>query len=398
MEPLHLILVIVLVELALYGAAMGFPQVKRLFDKIGLDPIPLGILIKRRGAADSLNIFLGSRKARIFFTFGIPIMIISMILFYIYVYIVGIEFVAAFLRSVSSGGETPQPPVVPIIPGITITGEDIIYLLIAIGISVTAHELGHAISAKAERMRIRSYGVGLILFIPLAFVELEEEDLLKSVKITVGRILSSGVLMNMVLFATSIGAVMGIMALAPLAGASQGVIIENVEKGSIADANGIKPGLLLLNINGTPIRGLGDFTQFRQYIVSNKSVYLVLEGIYPDGTKYSSTIYKPSNITRLGIYLSVTPLALGLSMGALVSIGEQGYIRLYWLENLIRALFWGSVINISLAVINAAPLYITDGGKFIDIISPRRLSRPLQAITSAGFILIFALSLINVLS
>ncbi|MEM4971602.1 MAG: site-2 protease family protein [Sulfolobales archaeon] len=398
MEPLQLILLIVAIELALYGLASSSPQVRRVFERVGLDPIPLGVLLKKRGSADALNIFLGSRRARIFFTIGIPMMVISMALFYIFVYIVGIEFVARFLRAVSSGGETPQSPLIPIIPGITITGEDIIYLLIAIGVSVTIHELGHAIAAKAEGMRIKSYGAGLILFIPLAFVELEEEDLLRGVKTAAGRILSAGIFMNILLFAASAGGIIGITYLAPLAGVSQGIIVEGVEKGSVAEASGVEPGLLLLSINGTPIRGLEDFMRYRQSIASDKGIYLLIEGIYPNGSRYSALIYKPANVTRLGIYLSVAPLALGLSMGALVSINDHGYVRLYWLENVIRALLWISIINISLAVINAAPLYITDGGKFLDIVSPRRLSRPLQAITSAGFILIFALSLINILS
>ncbi|MDT7895805.1 MAG: site-2 protease family protein [Desulfurococcales archaeon] len=398
MEPLQLILIIVAIELSLYGISSMLPQVRRLFEKIGLDPIPLGILLRRRSSVDVLNIFLGSRRARIFFTIGIPAMVISMALFYIFVYVVGIEFVARFLGAVSSGGETPQSPLVPIIPGITITGEDIIYLLIAIGVGVTIHELGHAIAAKAEGMRIKSYGAGLILFIPLAFVELEEEDLLRSIKISAGRILSAGILMNILLFAVSTGAMLGVISYAPLAGVSQGLIVEGVEKGSIAEASGIQPGLLILSINGTPIRGLEDFMLYRQSIVSDKGVYLSIDGIYPNGSRYNVLIYKPPNATRLGIYLSVAPLALGLSMAALVSIGDHGYTRLYWLENLIRVFLWISIINISLAVINAAPLYITDGGKFLDIVSPKRLSWSLQAITSAGFILIFALSLINILS
>ncbi|MEM1611462.1 MAG: M50 family metallopeptidase, partial [Sulfolobales archaeon] len=208
----------------------------------------------------------------------------------------------------------------------------------------------------------------------------------------------AGIFMNILLFAASAGGIIGITYLAPLAGVSQGIIVEGVEKGSVAEASGVEPGLLLLSINGTPIRGLEDFMRYRQSIASDKGIYLLIEGIYPNGSRYSALIYKPANVTRLGIYLSVAPLALGLSMGALVSINDHGYVRLYWLENVIRALLWISIINISLAVINAAPLYITDGGKFLDIVSPRRLSRPLQAITSAGFILIFALSLINILS
>ncbi len=204
--------------------------------------------------------------------------------------------------------------------------------------------------------------------------------------------------MNILVFIIATGAVAGIIYLAPAAGVSQGVIVESVEGGSLAEKSGISPGLLILSINNTRIGGFDDFLKFREYIVSNRDVYLEIEGIYPNGTRYSSTIYKPSNTTRLGIYLSVVPLIFGLSMGALVVVNEHGYARLYFLEDTIKIFMWTSTIGLSLAVINAAPLFITDGGKFLDTVLPKRFSRLLQILTTAGFILIFALSTINVLS
>ena len=398
MNPLQLIAFILLVEVVLYFLASSSPRIKDLLARIGIEPFPLGFLIKRKSGVSTLDRFVGSRSARAFFTLGIPVMVVSMILFYIFVYIVGIDFVAKYIRVASSGGEPPASPLVPIIPGLTITGWDIIYLLIAIGINVTIHELGHAIAAKAENKRLKSYGAGLLLFFPVAFVELEEEDALKSGGLVAGRILAGGVLMNMVIFAIASGAVLGIVYAAPAIGVSQGVIIEGVEEGSLAERSGISPGLLILSINNTRIGSLDDFLRFREHIVSDKSVYIEIEGIYPNGTKYSSTIYKPSNTTRLGIYLSVVPLVFGLSMGALVTVNEHGYARLYILEEAIKIFLWTAIIGLSLAIINAAPLFITDGGKFLDTVLPRKLSRPLQILTTVGFIIIFALSTINILS
>ncbi|HWQ16968.1 MAG TPA: site-2 protease family protein [Sulfolobales archaeon] len=398
MNPLQLIVLVLLVEVVLYFLASMSPRIKDLLARIGIEPFPLGFLIKRKSGVNLLDRFIGSRSAKAFFTLGIPVMVVSMILFYVFVYLVGIDFVAKYIRVASSGGEPPASPLVPIIPGLTITGWDIVYLLIAIGINVTLHELGHAIAAKAENKRLKSYGAGLLLFFPVAFVELEEEDMLKSEGLVAGRILTGGVLMNMIIFAIASGVVLGIIYSANTVGISQGVIIEDVEKGSLAEKSGISPGLLILSINNTRIGGLGDFLKFREYIVSNGSVYLEIEGIYPNGTRYSATIYKPSNTTRLGIYLSVVPLIFGLSMGALVAVSEHGYVRLYVLEEIIKIFLWISIIGLSLAIINAAPLFITDGGKFLDTVLPRRLSRPLQILTTVGFILIFALSTLNIFS
>lgn len=398
MNPLQLIVLVVLVEIMLYMLANISPRARGLLARIGIEPFPLGFLIKRRSSASMLDRFSGSRLAKAFFTLGIPVMIVSMVLFYILVYLVGVEFVARYIRAAYSGGEPPASPLLPIIPGVTITGWDIVYLLIAIGINVTLHELGHAIAAKAENKKLKSYGVGLMLFFPIAFVELEEEDILRSGGSAALRILSGGILMNMLIFAASLGAISGITYLAPGLGVSQGIIVEGVKNNSLAERNGISPGLLILSINGTRISSFDDFMRFKEYIASNKDVYLEIEGVYPNGTRYSSVIYKPSNTTELGIYLSVVPLIFGLSMGALVTVGDGGYTRLYVLEQAIKILVWVSIISLSLAIINAAPIFITDGGKFLDTAIPRRFSRPLQILTAAGFIVIFTLSTINILS
>ncbi len=398
MNPLQLIAMVFLIEVVLYFLASLSPKVKDLLARIGIEPFPLGFLVKRRSSVSVLDRFSGSRGARAFFTLGIPAMVISMALFYVFVYFVGVDFVAKYINSLSSGGEAPASPVIPIIPGITITGWDIVYLLIAIGINVTLHELGHAIAAKAENKRLKSYGVGLVLFFPIAFVELEEEEMLASRGPSAWRILSGGILMNILIFLASAGAILGATYIAPTAGVSQGIIIEGVEKGSLADKYGISPGLLILSINNTRIASLEDFMGYREYIASERDIYLEISGIYPNGTRYSATIYKPANTTRLGIYLSVVPLIFGLSTGALISISDNGYARLYWLEEAIKIFLWTSIIALSLAVINAAPLFITDGGKFLDSVLPRSLSRPLQILTTVGFIVIFALSTINVLS
>lgn len=397
MNAFQAILALILAEAALYALTASSRGLRDRLSGLGIEVLPVGVLVRRRSPAGFLKAFENSRTARIFFTAGIPAMVASMGVFYVFVYGLGLQFVAGYLRTASSGGEAPQPPVVPLIPGITVSGEDLIYLGIALGVGVSLHELGHAISARSEGVGLRGYGVGILLFMPLAFVELEDEKAVTGGRsIKAARILSSGILMNILVFAASMGILAGVASAVPLLGISQGVIVERVEQGSLAQEYGIGPGLLIERVNGTEIRGLSDFAAFRPHIASPSEAVLVIEGIYPDGEKGVYRIVKPSNATRLGIYLSATPLPFGAVAGAFVSKGPGGYERAYSLEQGIRMLIWSVVVNLSLALINAAPIFITDGGKFLAAVLPGRLSTILQAITALGFAAIFGLSLANV--
>lgn len=399
MNALQAILALLLAEAALYAVAASSRSLRDRLSSLGIEILPVGILVRRRSPAGFLRAFENSRIARMFFTAGIPVMVASMGIFYVFVYGLGLQFVTEYIKAAPAGGEAPQPPVVPLIPGITVTGEDLLYLGIALGIGVSLHELGHAISARSEGVGLRGYGAGILLFMPLAFVELEDEKaIIGGRSIRAARILSSGILMNTLIFAASLGILVGITSTAPLLGISQGVVVERVEPGSLAQRYGIEPGLLIERINGTEIRSLYDFTAFRPYIASPNNTVLVIEGIYPGGERGVYRIVKPSNATRLGIYLSATPLPFGAAAGAFVSKGPGGYERIYTVEQAIRTLIWSIVINLSLALVNAAPIFITDGGKFLAALLPGRLSTLLQAITALGFAAIFGLSLINIAS
>jgi S2P endopeptidase len=60
----------------------------------------------------------------------------------------------------------------PLIPGVTIPGFHIVYLFVVLLVSGVFHELGHALAASAESVRIESFGGFLMIFYPGAFVEL----------------------------------------------------------------------------------------------------------------------------------------------------------------------------------------------------------------------------------
>ncbi|MGC9149006.1 MAG: site-2 protease family protein [Sulfolobales archaeon] len=397
-DVISVIFVILLIEMLLYVLFSSSNKIRGLFEKLGLEIQVFTVLIKRRSALDILNKISG-RKINMVLWFGLVAMIISMIIFYYGVYILGIDYVFNLLRGFVSGeSTTTPPPITPIIPGVTITGVDIIYILVAIGIAIALHELGHAIAAKVSGVDIKSYGAGIFLIIPFAFVEIDEEKI-KINKKNALKILSAGILMNIFLFIISFLLIILIINVLPFIGVIQGAVISQVEPNSPAYEAGIRPGLLIVSINSTPVYTLDNFLKYRPLIVSGKNVDLYVVGMYPNGSYIKTIIHKPANATRIGVVFDGLYIPLiNFFLAALVKYSDSGYTRLVYLEELIRLLVWINIINISLAVINAGPIYITDGGKFLSMILPKKLSDLIQIATVSGFVVIFVASFIRSIS
>jgi len=397
-DVISVIFVILLIEMLLYVLFSSSNKIRGLFEKLGLEIQVFTVLIKRRSALDILNKISG-RKINMVLWFGLVAMIISMIIFYYGVYILGIDYVFNLLRGFVSGeSTTTPPPITPIIPGVTITGVDIIYILVAIGIAIALHELGHAIAAKVSGVDIKSYGAGIFLIIPFAFVEIDEEKI-KINKKNALKILSAGILMNIFLFIISFLLIILIINVLPFIGVIQGAVISQVEPNSPAYEAGIRPGLLIVSINSTPVYTLDNFLKYRPLIVSGKNVDLYVVGMYPNGSYIKTIIHKPANATRIGVVFDGLYIPLiNFFLAALVKYSDNGYTRLVYLEELIRLLVWINIINISLAVINAGPIYITDGGKFLSMILPKKLSDLIQIATVSGFVVIFVASFIRSIS
>jgi len=392
------LLIILLVEALMYTLSSSSSKIRGVFERLGLEIHIFTILIKRRSALDILN-RVSRGRINLLLWFGLIAMIISMLLFYYGIYILGIGYIINLVRGFISGeSTTTPPPITPIIPGVTITGVDIIYILVAIGIAIALHELGHAIAAKVSGVDIKSYGAGIFLIMPLAFVEIDEEKI-KFNKKSALKILSAGVLMNILLFVISFLLIILIINMLPFLGVIQGAVISQVEPGSPAYEAGIRPGLLIVSINNTPIYTLDNFLKFRSLITSGVSIDLYLVGMYPNGSYIRTIIHKPANATRIGVVFDGLYIPLiNFFLAALVKYSDNGYTRLIFLEELIRLLVWINIINISLAIINAGPLYITDGGKFLSILLPKKLSDLIQTATLSGFIIIFIASFIRSIS
>lgn len=275
-------------------------------------------------------------------------------------YWIALPSVINIIKSLLGISRVVEAPLVPVLPGITIRGTTILYFLVGVGVGIIVHELSHALVALNEGIRVDSWGLGIFLVFPFAYVRINDNDYNKASLSSKVKMLSAGVLSNTVI---------ALLTLLLLNTASVSisqysvVVIHELDRSLGPQAPAIVAGLptpsVINDINGTKIRTLNDLRNYLSSI-ANESTTLVInisriKGL-EDGVIISDlckpevvVVNKPSNWSRLGILV-----VEGLS--------PETPKYLYYLG---RVLYWTYLVNISLAVFNAAPLIITDGGRII---------------------------------
>lgn len=252
----------------------------------------------------------------------------------------------------------------PIIPGVTVGLNQLLYILLAIGISVTLHELAHAISATSNNIKVKSGGVLLLIFFPGAFVEPDEEEYNNTNTITKLKIVSAGIAVNLIL-----AAIFYPLALYLPPMLSQGLQIVGELKNYPAYNASIPINSVILKVNGYP-------TPTPQQLE---------EQLKSGGVKTITLLFPNGSIGNVKVNISDPQHLLGV------------YITYYFppLEYAILDFFtWMFVVNFSLALLNGAPLIITDGGKvFTEILKKYGISERISYVIQ-GFILVLFISAI----
>ncbi len=238
-----------------------------------------------------------------------------------------------------------------LVPGVNITGVDLLYFALAVLTAALIHELAHAYTARSYGLKTKNIGFAILFFLPVAFVEIDEEELSQtSLKARIAT-LSAGPAVNFVL-------ALLFMVILPFLVNPYGLLIVDVVPDSLAAHYGLEPGDILLFINETPI----TVQKLHEYLSINRTTTIILQ--YYDsgmGRVRNISIIKPGNQTLLGVYLVPAP-----SMNLVRLLGIKPATAI------LKASTWIYIVNMSLAVLNAAPLFISDGGRIIYEISKKK--------------------------
>ncbi|KXH72373.1 MAG: hypothetical protein AM326_11175 [Candidatus Thorarchaeota archaeon SMTZ-45] len=165
MDPLTIFGIIGFIWLAIYFIAQ-YIGVEKLSEK-GIDAgFPFFIMWR----TERLNAFLtrmGKKFPRIFFNIGIVVGFGGMIFSF---WLFGDNLIKFFVQPAAAGG------VVPIIPGVTITGLPLVYMLIGLAVTLLTHEFAHGLAASKDDIKIKSSGLLAFLVLFGGFVEPDEEQ------------------------------------------------------------------------------------------------------------------------------------------------------------------------------------------------------------------------------
>ncbi|CAF2048445.1 unnamed protein product [Rotaria magnacalcarata] len=92
----------------------------------------------------------------------------------------------------------------PIIPGVNVPLEELGHFFLALLVCTLFHELGHAIAASVEQVRVNGCGYFLFILYPGAYVDLNEEQIQMITAYRQLRIYCAGVFHNMVLVVVAV--------------------------------------------------------------------------------------------------------------------------------------------------------------------------------------------------
>lgn len=296
-----------------------------------------------------LNAFLtrmGKKFPLIFFNIGIVVGFGGMIFSF---WMFGENLIKFFIEPAEAGG------VVPIIPGVTITGLPLVYLLIGLAVAILTHEFAHGLASSRDNIPIKSSGLLGFLVLFGAFVEPDEETFEKQATPRARmRLLAAGSYSNIIWSFVFLALLVNFSSIASIAyNPPSGAYVYQLSEGSPAAA-ALEVGDVIIGLNDT--------------VIANWSAVSVFMNGAPAGSQV--TVHTLDGDVTLILAAS----ELNTSRGYLGIFGAD-----YWepkpgwnlilspmlVFHLQQIIFWCYLILISLAVFNLLPIPFLDGDKLL---------------------------------
>lgn len=216
------------------------------------------------------------------------------------------------------------------------------------------HELSHGIIARAEKIKLKSVGLLLLVIFPGAFVEPDENEVKRSKIMTKLRIFAAGSFANFVV--SFIIFYLSMYAIWPLS-VNPGLLLLNVTPSGPAGMAGLRPNMMITEANGKPVT-----TTYIEYL--NQTSYLFDEvgeikpnqtvNIKADGKIYNVKVAfnETTNTTYMGVIFTPT-----------FRVNKQILLPILWLLYMI------SLFSLAIGIVNILPIYPLDGGLMIEAIT-----------------------------
>jgi membrane-associated protease RseP (regulator of RpoE activity) len=252
----------------------------------------------------------------------------------------------------------PQPVATLVIPGVTIP---LWYGLIGIVTLVIVHEFAHGIVARRENIPLKSVGAGVFIALPLAFVEPEEEEMKKASPWARIKVYGAGSTAN---FALGLITLLLLMSLNPMITAD-GIEIDSVQE-EMPAYGVLEKGMIIYEANGIEFKNATEFSDIMSKFEPGDKIALKTN----KGVKEIILTENPEDPTRgyIGIY----------SMTHLTTKYGSFLLPVYF------SLYWISMLNINIGLINLLPIPpVLDGGKIVKELMEMKVSKRVSKTISA---------------
>jgi membrane-associated protease RseP (regulator of RpoE activity) len=253
-----------------------------------------------------------------------------------------------------------------------------------IALILIPHEMFHGIMARAEKIRLKSVGLLLLIIFPGAFVEPDEKQLQRAKLATRLRIFAIGSFANFMLALLAL--VIAWCVIWPSITPEQLTFnITAINASSPAEAAGMTVGALVTGINGHALKA-----DYFEYISSRPFISDEL-GKLEVGT--------PVTFSTAGRDYTITPIAnteTGKPFLGFVGQSEQvfaGDPALIAMVIPVLTLLW--ILSSGVGLVNILPLYPLDGGLYVEAVARRYWPKRSKAISRALTYLIIALLLFS---
>lgn len=228
------------------------------------------------------------------------------------------------------------------------------YWVITIFIIIVPHELSHGLVAAAEKIRIKSLGVLLLLIFPGAFVEPDEEQFKRSKPKTRMRVAAVGSIANFLVVILLAGLLLGLNLISNAVFMEVGVSFSETIPGTPAHEVGLKG--VITGINGEEIRELNDLLLVMENVKPGEEITVrTSEDVFS-----IKTISNPQGQGKS--YIGINNLKTALKYKGFMksfgdpNIGSSIYVWFWGLFN------WAILLNLAVGTVNLLPILPFDGG------------------------------------
>jgi len=270
----------------------------------------------------------------------------------------------------------PEPSLIPV-PLAFMYRDILMYIIVAIGIGVVVHETAHAIVALREGVKLRSWGIGILFLMPIAFVEPDDNEFNRASVRSRLNIVSAGIFANaLVALATFLVFQMVQYYVLPMYGNTTSVVIAASVDCSICIPSDVCPAktfetpTIIYSINSTRIYNTTQIEWILRHARMNTSIQITLCSF--DGRCRNTTVELYAYSKKIWNTNKTMVPCLGMQMQNAIAFEKNGSVYINrWVIELLYYLNFVFMINLSLYALNSIPFIISDGSLFISIASEK---------------------------